>query len=54
MNTFTIAVAQINALPHQVDYNTQTILSYMQQAKDEHADMILFPECFLTGYHFPI
>lgn len=45
-----IAVAQINSLVGDLDYNLKTIISYVAQAKQSGAELIVFPELSLIGY----
>ncbi|NIK75684.1 putative amidohydrolase [Paenibacillus castaneae] len=53
MKTFTIATVQYNChLPDQ-KRNTEMGLHYVKEAKNLGADIVLFPECWITGYAFP-
>lgn len=36
------------------DKNTKTIIDYMINASENNADMLLLPECFITGYDLSI
>jgi NAD+ synthase (glutamine-hydrolysing) len=45
-----VALAQINVTVGDLDGNTQKILSAMQQAHDEGAHIVCFPELALPGY----
>ena len=45
-----IALAQIPVLPGHPDKNTDTIRRYIHQAREEGADLILFPEMAIPGY----
>lgn len=36
-----------------VEENTAAAMAYLRQARQQGADLVLFPECFLTGYAFP-
>ena len=46
-----IAIAQINLLVGDIEGNAETILDWIQRARDEmQADVIIFPELALTGY----
>ena len=49
-----IAVLQKKSLDRQVEESTKIAISYMKEAKAQGADILLFPECFLTGYKLPI
>lgn len=54
MKNFKIGVAQLLSDNGNLEENTNKALFYMKQASKEKVDLLLFPECFLTGYHFPI
>lgn len=54
MKTLTIAVAQLKSSPNMVEHTTDVVRNCMEEAKKKQADICVFPECFLTGYHFPI
>lgn len=54
MNLFKIAVLQKRSLDGEPAKNTDCILSNMEQAAKNQADLLLLPECFLTGYHLPV
>jgi omega-amidase len=45
-----IAIAQLPMHPTP-DENTRCVLDYLAQAKRLEADLVLFPECAITGYH---
>ncbi len=45
-----IALAQINPIIGDFEYNTSKIHSYIEQAHKRGADMIIFPELSLMGY----
>lgn len=45
-----IAVAQM-PMAWTADENTTTILDHLGRAKSHSADLVLFPECAITGYH---
>ena len=45
-----IAMAQMEVIPGHPDQNTATILRMIQQAKDQHADIVIFPEMAVPGY----
>ena len=53
-NIFKIAIVQENRDPYDSRRNTQKGLSIVKKAKERGADIILFPECWITGYEFPI
>lgn len=45
-----IALAQMEVIPGRPDLNTQTMLSLTDQAKQQQADIIVFPEMSIPGY----
>jgi len=45
-----IALAQINTIIGDFDYNTTKMLDYIARAKQEGADIVVFPELSTTGY----
>ncbi len=45
-----IALAQYNFLIGDFNYNTSKIIQGIQYARDEGADIVIFPELALTGY----
>ncbi len=47
---FRIALAQINPIVGDFQYNSEKILNYIQQAESAGAQMVLFPEMALCGY----
>lgn len=51
---FTIAVLQMRSVPEDTQGNTALALEAMKNAAAQGADLLLLPECFLTGYHFPV
>lgn len=51
---FKIGVLQKRPSPGNPAKNTETILSAMACAAGGGADLLLLPECFITGYTFPI
>ena len=48
--SFSVTLAQINSIIGNVDANTQMIQKSIQQAIKADSDLIIFPECALTGY----
>jgi predicted amidohydrolase len=46
-----LALAQINTKLGDVQFNLEKHLDFIQQAKAQKADLILFPELSLTGYY---
>jgi NAD+ synthase (glutamine-hydrolysing) len=45
-----IALAQINPTVGDISGNTRLILSFLQRAKDQKADLVVFPELSVIGY----
>ena len=50
MNDVRIALAQICPEPGSPESNAEKIIEFMKRAAKEKADLIVFPECSLTGY----
>ncbi len=47
----TIALAQINMTVGDVPGNTRRVIDTAQRARDQlHAQLVVFPECTLSGY----
>lgn len=53
MPKWKVAMVQHKTRTTDSEENAQLAIRYMEKAKVEGADFILFPECFLTSYHFP-
>lgn len=45
-----IALGQMDVIPGRPDLNTKTMLSMINQARLQHADIIIFPEMAIPGY----
>jgi NAD+ synthase (glutamine-hydrolysing) len=45
-----IALAQINVIIGDFEYNTQKMLQFVAKAKEQNADIVIFPELATTGY----
>ncbi len=45
-----IALAQMNAIVGDLEGNRQKILQFIRQARDNDADMVIFPELAVCGY----
>jgi NAD+ synthase (glutamine-hydrolysing) len=45
-----LALAQINSIVGDVDGNAAKVVAWMEQARGENADLVLFPELVVTGY----
>ena len=50
MRTFRLALAQCNTTVGDFDANVAKILEGVERAKDEHADLVAFPELAVAGY----
>lgn len=50
MRSVRIALAQINPIVGDFDYNVGKIVEYIRRAEELQADVICFPELVLTGY----
>lgn len=50
MKPFKIALAQFSPHIGNIDANIQSMLEQIEQAKTQHADIIVFPELSLIGY----
>lgn len=51
-------VLRVAAVQHYTDsndpkVNAEKAIHFIKNAKEDHADILLFPECFLTSYQFP-
>ncbi|MBC86313.1 MAG: NAD+ synthase [Bdellovibrionaceae bacterium] len=46
-----VSLAQINSCLGQFSYNADRMVRYAQKAKNNGSDLVIFPECSLTGYH---
>ncbi|MBU3810464.1 MAG: carbon-nitrogen hydrolase family protein [Candidatus Niameybacter stercoravium] len=53
-NKFKIAIVQAVRDPFDYDKNTQKGLKIIEEAQKLGAELVLFPECWITGYEFPI
>lgn len=51
---FKTAILQMRSTSRAVEKNTETIISKMKEASENKADILLLPECFITGYELPI
>lgn len=50
MTNLRIALVQLNPTVGDLAGNTRKILSYIKKAKDQKADIVVFPELSITGY----
>ena len=51
---FKVAILQKRANNAQIDKNIETIIMAMEEASENHADILLLPECFITEYDLPM
>ena len=51
---FKVAILQKRALNAQIEKNMESIIMAMKEASENHADILLLPECFVTGYDLPM
>lgn len=51
---FKVAVLQQRSLCREMSKNVEIIISNMEHAVKDGADILLLPECFITGYKLPI
>lgn len=51
---FKLAILQMRSENRAYDKNTETIIDCMRIASENKADMLLLPECFITGYDLSI
>ena len=51
---FRVAVLQMRSVNREYENNIKTIIKFMAEAKQEGADILLLPECFITGYDLTI
>lgn len=51
---FKVAILQTRAEISNIKRNIDTIICYMEEASKNGADILLLPECFVTGYELPI
>lgn len=51
---FKVAVLQKRSLVRELSNSINVIISNMERAAGNNADILLLPECFITGYELPI
>lgn len=51
---FRVAVLQKRSLDRQAAKSINIVISNMKSAAKNNADLLLLPECFITGYQLPI
>lgn len=49
-----VAILQMRSVNREYESNIKTIIKYMSEAKQNGADILLLPECFITGYDLTI
>ncbi len=49
-----VAVLQKRSSIGELSKNINSIISYMESSAERNADILLLPECFITGYDLPI
>lgn len=50
MRTFRLALAQVNSTVGDIAGNTGIVLRRIEEAREQQADLVAFPELMLTGY----
>lgn len=53
MKKFKVAIVQCDTVMPDVARNTKTAIKFIREASENGADLVLFPECFLTAYAAP-
>lgn len=51
---FKIAVLQMRPEARNIEKNTLTVIEKIKESAQNNADILLLPECFLTGYVLPV
>ena len=51
---YRVAILQKRAINGEIDTNVQMVIDTLEEAAANDADMLLLPECFLTGYDLPM
>ncbi len=51
---YSVAIVQHSPKDGQPEENIALGISYMREAKTQGADIVLFPECWITGYWCPV
>lgn len=49
-----VAILQMHCETNNKEKNIEIIIDNMKEAAKNNADILLIPECFITGYSFPI
>ena len=53
MKPLKIAIVQHSAVAPDIEKNTAAAVKLIREASENSADLVLFPECFLTAYRAP-
>lgn len=53
MKNLVVAMVQHNCIEPNQTINTEIGLRYIREAKNKGADVVLFPECWITAYYCP-
>lgn len=53
MSKFKVAIVQHNVSKPDKEGNTNLAIQYLKEAKENGADFVLFPECWITAYCAP-
>ena len=51
---FKVAILQKRAVNAETNRNVESIITAMKEAAENNADILLLPECFITGYDLPM
>lgn len=51
---FKVAILQKRAVNAEINRNVKSIITAMKEAAENNADILLLPECFITGYDLPM
>lgn len=51
---FRVAILQKRAINAQISKNMESIIKALKEAAKNNADILLLPECFITGYDLPM
>lgn len=51
---FRVAILQVPSTDRNLRKNTKTLITKMKEAASAKSDILLIPECFITGYQLPI
>ncbi|MBM7573447.1 nitrilase-related carbon-nitrogen hydrolase [Aquibacillus albus] len=51
MRSAKLSLVQFQSILYDLDKNIEKAISYIDKAKEKHADLVIFPELFLSGYN---